>query len=148
MSTIPELKPFLKARGEKTEGKKADLAKAAYESREKVVALQPAPDVVMTEVEEPPQPALITVPVTTHSECSIFTADREFIDMVQKTFDPKELHLRQDMDIAILNQEQDALCQNMRYRLVCHIHKKFRRRNATIGCSSLSEKTFVMRCLP
>jgi hypothetical protein len=119
------LKPFLKARGKKAEGKKADLAKAAYESREKVLTLQPAPDVVMmTEAEERIQPAVVTVPVLTNSEFSIFTPSLEFVGRVRSTFDPRDLHQREDVDIDTLNKELDLLFQNMKYRLVCHIHQK------------------------
>jgi hypothetical protein len=108
----------------KTDGKKADLAKAAYEAREKVVTLQAAPDIMMTEAEEPMQPAVITVPVTTHTLNTSFVAGVEFIDMVRNTFDPNKLHLRQDIDLSTLKAELDVLCQNMAYRLFCHIHQK------------------------
>jgi hypothetical protein len=44
--------------------------------------------------------------------------------MVRKTFDPKDLHLRRDLNIDTLNKELDTLCKNMTYRLVCHIQQK------------------------
>jgi hypothetical protein len=125
--TIPELKPFLKARGEKIPSRKADLAKAAYEAREKVLTLQVTPDVLTTETEaeEPRQPVVISVPVTTHSEHSTFIAGHEFIFVVQKAFDPKDLHLRQDtIDIDTLNKETEALWKNMKYRLDYHMQQK------------------------
>jgi hypothetical protein len=122
--TIPELKPFLKARGVKADGRKAHLAKAAHEAREKVLTLEAAPDVGMTEAEEPIQPAVVTVPMTTHSESSTFVASLEFIDVVRSAFDPKDLHLRQDVDVETLNKEIDALHRNMKHRLVCHVQQK------------------------
>jgi hypothetical protein len=105
---IPDLNPFLKARGVKTFTKKADLAKAAYEAREKALTLEAAPDIVVTEDEEPMQPVVLNAPMTNHSESSIFVASFEFICVVQEVFDPKDLHLRQDVDIEMLNKDIDV----------------------------------------
>jgi hypothetical protein len=121
--TIAELKPFLKARGVKTDGKKADLAKAAHEAREKVLTLEVAPDVAMTEAEEPKQPVVLSVPMTTHSEHSTFIAGHEFVVLVQNTFDPKDLHLHQGVDIERLNKESEALWKNMKHRLDHHMQQ-------------------------
>jgi hypothetical protein len=120
---IAELKPFLKARGVKTDGKKADLAKAAHEAREKVLTLEVAPDVAMTEAEEPKQPVVLSVPMTTHSEHSTFIAGHEFVVLVQNTFDPKDLHLHQGVDIERLNKESEALWKNMKHRLDHHMQQ-------------------------
>jgi hypothetical protein len=68
--------------------------------------------------------------------------------MVRNTFDPKDLQLRRDIDIETLNKEIDALCQNMSYRLVCHLQQKVPEKKATIGYPDSLEKTFVVHCLP
>ena len=122
--TIPELKPFLKVRGMKTEGKKADLAQVGYAAREKILTLKAAPDIALTEAEEPMQPAILNVPVTSHTERTIFLANLEFIVLVRNIFDSRDLHLRTAMDLQTLNKEIDALSQNMTYRLVCHVQQK------------------------
>jgi hypothetical protein len=80
---------------------------------------------IEAEAEEPRRPVVLYVPVTTHSEHSTFIAGHEFIGVVQKTFDPKDLHLRQDnIDIDTLNKETEALWKNMKYRLDYHMQQK------------------------
>jgi hypothetical protein len=80
---------------------------------------------MMTEAEERIQPAVVTLPVMTHSKFSIFTPSLDYIGRAARnTFDPRDLHQCQDIDIDTLNKELDLLCQNMTYRLVCHIKQK------------------------
>jgi hypothetical protein len=106
----------------KTDGQKADLAKAGHEAQEKVLTLEAAPDVAMTEAEEPKQPVVLSVPLTTHSERSTFIAGHEFIGVVQNTFHPKDLHLHpQGVDIDRLDKESEALWKNVKHRLDCHM---------------------------
>jgi hypothetical protein len=122
---IPELQPFLKkARGLKTDGKKVDLAKAVHEPQEKVLILEAAPDVAMTEAEKLKQPVVLSVPVTTHSEHFTFIAGHEFVVLVQNAFDPKDLHLRQGVDIDRLNEVSEALWKNTKHRLDHHMQQK------------------------
>ena len=78
----------------------------------------------MTAAKGPMQPAILTVPVTTHFKSSIFMAGIEFVDRVRNTFDAKDLHLRKDLDLETLEKEIDALCKNMAHRLVCHSQQK------------------------
>jgi hypothetical protein len=101
-----------------------DLAKTAHEAQEKVLILEAAPDVAMTEAEKLKQPVVLSVPVTTHSEHSTFIAGHEFVVLVQNAFDPKDLHLRQGVDIDRLNKVSEALWKNTKHRLDHHMQQK------------------------
>ena len=72
------------------------------------------------------QPAILTVPVTTHSESSIFMAGSEFVDLLRNALDAKDLHLCADLDLEMLGKETDALCKKMAHCLVCNVQQKVR----------------------